>query len=93
MPPGVVLLGVVTPDELPGWPRGRWLLLDCDDDTRRRRLAGRPDPTECAEAVADAAEYRNRGLDRLDTSGLSPDDAAGRVAAWIVGDRGPLPRG
>lgn len=83
LPPGVVLLGVVTPQEVVGWPRGRWLLLDCDDATRRSRLADRDDRRETAEALEDAAAYRRLGLASVDTTGLAPDDVARRVAAWI----------
>lgn len=77
----VVLLGVCTPTELDGWPIERWLLLDCDDDERRRRLAGRP--LDIEEAIADAAHYRVLGLETIDSTGLSPTSVADLIAAAI----------
>jgi hypothetical protein len=34
----VVMLGVTAPDDLEGWPVSSWLVLDCTDHERRRRL-------------------------------------------------------
>ncbi|SDE30993.1 P-loop NTPase family protein [Auraticoccus monumenti] len=81
----VVLLTVCTPDELRGWPPGRWLLLDCDDTTRRTRLAPRGDLAEATGAVADAASYRALGLPVVDTTSLPLPDAARRLAAALAG--------
>jgi hypothetical protein len=44
MPAPLVLLGVSTPDELDGWPVDEWILLDCSETERRRRLGPRLDP-------------------------------------------------
>ena len=80
VPPDVVLLGVRTPVELGDWPEGRWVLLDCSDEERRRRLAGRRDPSEVADAVADAAAYRSLEMPVLDTTGLDPTEVARALA-------------
>lgn len=82
-PVGVVLLGVCTPSELSDWPSGRWLLLDCSDDERRRRLADRYDPHETADALGDAAAYRALGLPTLDTTSLDPTEVARALAARL----------
>lgn len=81
----VVLLTVCTPDELRGWPPGRWLLLDCDDTTRRTRLGPRGDPAEATGAVADAASYRALGLPAVDTSGVPLPEAARLLAVALSG--------
>jgi hypothetical protein len=83
VPVPVVLLGVCTPDELAGWPLGRWLLLDCDDAERLRRLASPAGGSDGARAVSDAAEYRQLGLPRLDSTGMTPEQAAARLAALV----------
>lgn len=79
----VVVLGVSTPDELVVWPAASWVLLDCDDDERRGRLAGR-----CAgdvdEAVADAMEYRRLGLPVVDSSGRAAEDVAAELATIVA---------
>ena len=62
-----VLLGICTPDGLADWPAARWILLECVDQERRRRLADRA-AREIEDAIADAAEYRRLGLPTLDTS-------------------------
>ena len=80
VPLDVVLLGVRTPVELGDWPDGRWVLLDCSDEERRRRLAGRDDPSEVADAVDDAAAYRSWEMPILDTTGLDPTKAARALA-------------
>lgn len=74
-----VLFGVVTPSELREWPTADWLLLDCQDHERRRRLRDRPSE-EVVDAVNDAAEYRKLGLPVIDTTGKSTADAAAEVA-------------
>ncbi len=81
-----VLLGVCTPDELGGWPEARWVLLDCDDDERRRRLAGHPQE-EVDSALADAREYRRLHLPVVDTSGRPVDEVTGELAALAVRGR------
>lgn len=81
-----VLLGVCTPDELGGWPEARWVLLDCDDDERRRRLDGHPQE-EVESALADAREYRRLHLRVVDTSGRPVDEVTGELAALAVRGR------
>jgi broad-specificity NMP kinase len=59
----VVLFTVCTPNELEGWPIDHWVLLDCDDQERRRRLLNRgARPVDLDEAVCDAAKYRSLGI-------------------------------
>jgi energy-coupling factor transporter ATP-binding protein EcfA2 len=81
----VVLLGVSTPAELEGWPVSAWVLLDCTDQERRRRLAVRDRPGEAETAISDAREYRPLGLPAIDTTGLAPQTAARRLATQICG--------
>jgi hypothetical protein len=53
---------VCTPSELTGWPIDAWLLLDCTDQERRRRLCQQAGPTLPEDAIHDAHEYRALGL-------------------------------
>jgi energy-coupling factor transporter ATP-binding protein EcfA2 len=57
----VVLLGVGKPDELQGWPIDAWVLLDCTDQERCRRLSQEPGLDRLREGIHDAAEYRTLG--------------------------------
>jgi hypothetical protein len=82
-PAPLVMLGVCTPDELNDWPASRWVLLDCSDDERRRRLAPRMNPSAAEDAVADASRYRRLGLPRIDTTACTPDIVAGMLADHI----------
>ncbi len=79
----VVLLGVCTPQELAGWPIGAWILLDCADRERRRRLGRHLSPQRVADAIADARDYRTLGLPAIDTTGRTPDTAAAELAGYI----------
>jgi broad-specificity NMP kinase len=79
----VVLLGVCTPDELPGWPIDAWILLDCADAERERRILARADGTSVSEAKADAVEYRSLGLPAIDTAGRTPEDVADDLAELV----------
>ncbi len=79
----VVLLGVCTPGELPGWPAGSWLLLDCSDRERRHRLGRRAGPDDLAAALQDAAEYRSLGLPVIDTTGRTPAEVAAALARRV----------
>lgn len=83
----VVLFTVCTPDELPGWPIDAWLLLDCTDPERRRRLSQQARPHWPDEALRDAQEYRALGLPAVDTTDRAPQDAV-RSIAQLVQDRG-----
>jgi hypothetical protein len=82
-PAPLVLLGVSTPDELEGWPVDAWILLDCSETERRRRLGPRLEPNEIEEALADARQYRALGLPTIDTTGQTPEEVA-RVLAGLV---------
>jgi hypothetical protein len=79
-----VLLGVCTPDELDDWRPARWVLLDCDDDERGRRLADRP-ASEIDDAVADAREYRRLGLPAVDSSYRTVESVALELVSLIEG--------
>jgi broad-specificity NMP kinase len=83
LPVRVALLGVCTPDELRGWPITEWLLLDCSDEERRRRLAPRKDPAETEEALEDAGLYRSFGLAVVDSTGRTPTQVAKALADRI----------
>ena len=84
-PSRVILLGVCTPDELPGWPEGQWLVLDCSDSERVNRLARRGE-TEAAigAALSDAAEYQKLGLETLDTTLLTPRQTAEAITRVLA---------
>lgn len=69
----VILFGVCTPDELSDWPQACWILLDCDDAERRRRLSSRPLEVVQA-AIVDAGEYRKLGLEVIDTTARPVDE-------------------
>ncbi len=62
-----------------------WLLLDCDDAIRRRRLAARPGWSEpmIAEALADAADLRSVIPTRIDTSHQNRYAVARQVLTWL----------
>jgi len=79
----VVLLGVCTPAELDGWPIDRWVLLDCADDERHRRLAQLTDPDRVKDAIQDGREYRLLGLPVIDTTGRRPGAIAADLAQLI----------
>ena len=60
-----------------------WALLDCSDDTRRERLAGRGyDASAIADAIADAGAKRSLGLFAIRTDRVTPDQTATEVANW-----------
>ena len=79
----VVLLGVCAPPELSGWPIAAWVLLDCADQERRRRLERHADPERVADAIRDGQEYRLLGLPVIDTTGRRPAAVAAEVASFI----------
>jgi len=70
----------------PAWCSGiQWLLLDCDDQTRRERLGQRPNWTEAmiAEAIADAHTLRQSVHQQVDTGLLSPKETAIKILDWL----------
>jgi AAA domain len=80
---GCVVLGARGPEELRAWPVHRWLLLDCDDAERGRRLvdAGRSDDRD--GALRDAARYRTQGLQTVDATTSAPSVVAEELASEI----------
>jgi hypothetical protein len=78
----VVLLGVCTPGELSGWPITSWILLDCSDEERRRRLQQDARLGDLPDAIRDAGEYPALGLPMIDTTARSPSEVA---ADWPTG--------
>ena len=70
----------------PAWcNKVNWLLLDCDDQTRRERLQHRPDWTEAMidEAITDADFLRQAIHLQVDTKLLSPNAVAAKILAWL----------
>jgi hypothetical protein len=79
-----VLLGVATPDELEGLPVHAWVVLDCRDEERRRRLHADGRDHDCNAAIADARHYRSLGLPVIDTTALTPAQTAAAVAGFVT---------
>jgi len=79
----VVLLGGCTPDELGDWPIAAWVLLDCADDERERRLGPGYDRAAPAAALADASRYRALGLPVIDATNRAPADVAAELARFV----------
>src|SRR5215471_1891015 len=79
----VVLLGVCTPAELDGWPIDTWVLLDCTDDERRRRLTQVAYLDRVEDAIHAGREYPRLSLPVIDTTGLRPGAAAADLAQLI----------
>jgi broad-specificity NMP kinase len=84
LPAPCVLLGVCTPDELDGWPIDAWVLLDCSDEVRRKRLTGRVGAAAIDEAIADATSYRALGLPTIDTSDRAPEQVVEALARCVI---------
>lgn len=83
-PTPLVVLGVCTPDEVGGWPIDAWLVLDCADEERQRRLANTGDATDVDAAIADAARYRTLGLRVIDTTNRPLQPVANELARLIL---------
>ena len=82
----------IAQDGQPTWCREvAWLLLDCDDATRRRRLLQRPGWTAAMieEAIEDAHELRHSVALHIDTAIIEPQAVARTVHAWVAGTNGP----
>ena len=87
-PARVILLGVCTPGELSDWPDGQWLLLDCSDSERTRRLTRRgEEDAAIGSALSDAAEYRSLGLETLDTTSLTAEQTAEAIVSILARGR------
>ena len=80
----VVLLGVSTPDELRDWPIAAWVLLDCADEERERRLSPGYDREQLAEALADARKYRALGLPVIDATSQALAVVAAELARFVL---------
>ena len=83
LPMPIVLLGVCTPAELPGWPIDVWVVLDCSDEERTRRLGQRADTSTVREAIQDAREYRSLGLPVVDSTGRTPEEVADDLVRFV----------
>jgi hypothetical protein len=80
----VVLLGVATPDELAGLPVGAWVVLDCSDEERRRRLQADGRDHDGDAAIIDARHYRSLGLPVIDTTARTPTQIAADLAKFVL---------
>ena len=66
-----------------GCSKIHWLLLDCDEDTRRERLQRRDwAPAQIDEALEDADELRTMVETAIDTSNTTPSEVASMVIEW-----------
>jgi adenylate kinase len=80
----VVLFGVATPDELDGLQVRAWVLLDCSDEERRRRLHADGRDRDADAAISDAQHYRSLGLPVIDTTGRTPALIAADLAGFVM---------
>ena len=87
LPASLVVLGVCTPDELSGWPIDSWLVLDCTDEERERRLANKGGASDMNDVLAEAARYRALGLHVIDTTARTPQSVADELAHTISESR------
>jgi hypothetical protein len=80
----VVLFGVATPDELDGLPVHAWVLLDCSEEERRRRLHADGRDRDANAAISDAQRYRSLGLPVIDTTARTPALIAADLADFVM---------
>lgn len=80
----VVLLGVAAPGELRDWPIVSWVLLDCSDQERQRRLSQDGRDGDLDDAIRDAREYRTLGLPAIDTTARTPREVATELAQLVT---------
>ena len=90
-----VLTGSFAPGQLERLPARKLIgpihfaLLDCPDDVLAGRLRARPawrgtsSPAKITENQRFAAWLRARVTPSIDTSTATPDEVAGRIAAWV----------
>jgi hypothetical protein len=86
-----VLLGPLIPEHVDALPARRWfgeihyLLLDCSDEMRRRRIERRAvwRSRDINEQTQFGRWLRQNISDRIDTSACTPEDTAEAVAAWV----------
>lgn len=71
--------------QAPWYQRIEWLLLDCDDATRQRRLSARSEWSDemITEALSDAQSLREHFPERIDTTTHTPDEVAETVLRWV----------
>jgi hypothetical protein len=87
-----VLLGPFMPEQLDELPSRQWigdihwLVLDCSDDTRRRRIEQRPiwRARDVDEQTKFGQWLRANIDDRIDTEDLRPEQTADAVAQWVI---------
>jgi hypothetical protein len=92
-----VLLAPLGPGTLELIPARRWigdisyLVLDCTDDVRRRRMAARPPWRlhDVEEQVSWGRWLRANVPDRVDTTEGTPADSAAAVASWVLRQLSP----
>jgi len=85
-----LLLGAFLPDQLAALPGRRWIagthfmLLDCEDDERRRRIDARPPGRthDVEPQVAFGQRLREMIPSVVDTTTGTPADAAKAIANW-----------
>ena len=86
-----LLLGPFIPEHLDGLPGREWvgeihyLVLDCPDDERVRRIEARPRwRARDVDAQTEFGRWLRKNLAPvIDTSALSPSEVAEAVAAWV----------
>ena len=84
----VVLFGVATPDELDSLHIRTWVLLDCSDEERRRRLQADGRGREAKAAIGDAEHDRSLGLPVIDTTARPPALIAADLADFVTRTEG-----
>ena len=78
-----MLLGVCTPRELRDWPIGAWILLDCSDEERCRRLVADGRPGDVEATITDGRHYRALDLPVIDTTSRTPFQVAAGIAEFV----------
>jgi hypothetical protein len=68
------------------YQRIEWLLLDCDDATRQRRLSARAEWSGemIREALSDARALREHISERIDTGTHTPHEVAEAILRWVA---------
>ena len=63
-----------------------WCLLDCSDETRKERLAGRSNWTDSMleEATKDAQKLRNQIDNTIQTDTKSVSEISDSIVAWLA---------
>jgi adenylate kinase len=87
-----VLFGPLIPDHLAELPNRKWigdihfLLLDCPDDIRKRRIEARP-PWRSRDIETQTSFgnwLREHIAEQVDTSRASPEEVATAVVGWVT---------